>query len=129
MRRGEWKRFRGDSAPRRGNTFWAAALVVLCVLVYAGLRWIPQRPPQHVLPRPVQVPAKIVPVELRGWQPLDLNRADVEDLMTLPGIGPVLAERIVMHREEHGPFEAVDCLLDVDGIGPATLERLEDLVQ
>jgi len=129
MRRGAWKGFRSDSAPRRSSPFWAALLVVFCLLVYAGLRWIPQRPPRPVLSEPVQVTAEIVPVILRGWEPLDLNRANVEELMTLPGIGPVLAERIVAHREEHGPFDAPECLLDVEGVGPATLERLEGLVR
>ncbi len=129
MRRGEWRRSGSGSAPRRESPFWAAALVVFSVLVYAGLRMIPQRPPSPVLPEPVQVTAEIVPVVLRGWEPLDLNRAGVEELMTLPGIGPVLAERIVAHREAHGPFEAPECLLDVEGIGPTTLERLEGLVR
>ena len=56
--------------------------------------------------------------------PLDLNRATVEDLDRLPGIGPVLARRIVEHRERHGAFHSVDELLGVPGIGARSLERL-----
>ncbi|MGV0814400.1 ComEA family DNA-binding protein [Mycolicibacterium boenickei] len=61
--------------------------------------------------------------------PLDLNTATVEDLDTLPGIGPVTAEAIVAWRAAHGRFDSVDQLGDVDGIGPARLEKLRELVQ
>lgn len=60
---------------------------------------------------------------------VDLNTADATTLETLPGVGPVLAERIVSHREQHGPFASVDALQDVSGIGPATFDRLRDLVR
>lgn len=59
---------------------------------------------------------------------IDLNRATVEQLDTLPGVGPVTAEAIVAWREEHGRFSSVDDLLDVKGIGDATLAELRDLV-
>ncbi|SMF29885.1 competence protein ComEA [Cellulosimicrobium cellulans J34] len=61
--------------------------------------------------------------------PLDLNTADVAALDALPGIGPVLAERIVAWREENGPFTAVDELGEVSGIGPAVLADVRDLVR
>ena len=59
---------------------------------------------------------------------VDLNTATTADLDALPGIGPVLAQRIVDYRAEH-PFGAVDELEDVPGIGPALLGRLRDLVR
>ena len=46
----------------------------------------------------------------------------------LPGVGPVLAARIAAHRDEHGPFAAVEDLLDVSGIGERKLEGLRDSV-
>ncbi len=55
---------------------------------------------------------------------LDLNRADAGQLDALPGIGPVLARRIVEYRSAHGPFQRLDELLAVPGIGPRLLERL-----
>lgn len=55
---------------------------------------------------------------------VDLNRAGVRDLEALPGIGPVLARRIVTHRDRHGPFHRLEDLLQVEGIGPRLLERL-----
>lgn len=59
---------------------------------------------------------------------IHLNRATAAELDDLPGIGPVIAERIVAHRSEHGPFRAVEDLLDVPGIGEAKLANLRDLV-
>ncbi len=55
---------------------------------------------------------------------LDLNRADARELDALPGVGPVLAERIVQQRGRFGPFRDLDELLAVRGVGPRLLERL-----
>jgi len=60
---------------------------------------------------------------------LDVNTASAADLEALPGVGPVLAERIVTWRAEHGRFADVDDLLDVPGIGPAVLGQIRDLVR
>ena len=68
------------------------------------------------------------PLAIRGNRSLppravDINRAGVEELLTLPGVGPAIAERILIWRREHR-FESVDDLLEVKGIRPTTLERL-----
>ena len=57
---------------------------------------------------------------------LNINTATAEQLDTLPGIGPVLAERIVAYREENGPFASVEELKQVNGIGDATLEEFRN---
>jgi competence protein ComEA len=59
--------------------------------------------------------------------PLDLNAADSAALEELPGIGPVLAGRIVADREANGPFASVEDLGRVPGVGPAILESIADL--
>jgi competence protein ComEA len=59
---------------------------------------------------------------------VDLNSATVADLDALPGIGPVLAQRIVSWREQQGRFASVEQLDDVPGIGPTIYEQLKDLV-
>lgn len=59
---------------------------------------------------------------------VDLNRATAAELEALPGVGPVLAQRIVSHREERGPFTMVEDLLDVAGIGEAKLAQLREAV-
>ena len=60
--------------------------------------------------------------------PVNLNTADAEALTALPGIGEELAARIVQYREEHGPFETVEDLTEVSGIGQGKLAALEGLV-
>jgi competence protein ComEA len=60
---------------------------------------------------------------------LDLNLADAQGLQALPGVGPVLAERIVAYREAHGPFLAPEELLQVPGIGQKRWERIRELVR
>jgi competence protein ComEA len=61
--------------------------------------------------------------------PIDLNTATPAELETLPGVGPVLAQRILDWRTEHGQFATVDQLSDVPGIGDARLAQLRDLVR
>lgn len=63
-----------------------------------------------------------------GTARLDLNRASVEELQALPGIGPARASAIVRWRGEHGSFQTLEDLLEVPGVGPATLERIRALV-
>jgi competence protein ComEA len=60
---------------------------------------------------------------------VDINQADVTALQTLPGIGPTLANRIVMHRKAYGPFQEVDALMEVDGIGPKRFDKLKSWIE
>lgn len=60
---------------------------------------------------------------------IPINTAAAPQLEQLPGIGPVLAQSIVEHRERYGPFQQLEDLLEVEGIGPAKLEAIRDLVQ
>lgn len=92
---------------------------------------------QVYLPRPGEEPpvaagpgpssAASVPGAAAG--PLDLNAATLAQLDELPGVGPVLAQRILEYRQQRGRFAAVDELGDVSGIGDATLEKLRPLVR
>ena len=59
---------------------------------------------------------------------INVNTATAEELETLPGIGPVLAQRIIAYREEYGPFQSVGELAFVSGIGEKKLEAIWDLV-
>lgn len=59
-----------------------------------------------------------------GSATIPLNSADRSQLETIPGIGPVTASAILEYREELGGFASLDQLLDVDGIGPATLDEI-----
>lgn len=55
---------------------------------------------------------------------VNVNTASMTELAQLPGLGPTTAARVVEHRRTHGPFTSVDGLLDVPGIGPATLDQM-----
>jgi competence protein ComEA len=59
---------------------------------------------------------------------VNLNTADQTQLEALPEVGPVTAQAIIGWRDRHGGFTSVDQLLDVDGIGEATLAQLAPLV-
>lgn len=60
---------------------------------------------------------------------IDLNTATVEQLDTLPGVGPVTAQAIIAWRTQHGRFSRVEELQEVDGIGPKTYDKLSSLVR
>jgi len=59
---------------------------------------------------------------------VNLNTATVQQLDTLPGIGPAIAQRIIDYRKAHGPFTAPEDITNVKGIGQATYEKLQDLI-
>lgn len=69
------------------------------------------------IPEPPSTPGRV-----------DINRASAVELELVPGIGSVLAGRIVEFRDRYGPFAEVEDLLEVRGIGPKVLERLRDYV-
>ena len=81
--------------------------------------------PKSGLPGAV-VPGGTVPGSSSGL--ININTASATELETLSGIGEVLAATFVEYRDTNGPFATVDDLMDVSGIGPATLEEIRDQV-
>ncbi len=86
---------------------------------------VPSRTPASTPGTAGAVPATVVAAP-NG--PLNLNTATAAELETLPGIGPALAQRIVDYRTEHGPFSAIEGLMEVPGIGEGKFEAIKDLV-
>ncbi|MBA9006920.1 helix-hairpin-helix domain-containing protein [Thermomonospora cellulosilytica] len=79
-------------------------------------------------PQPGAAPPGTSGVPAPG-QPLDLNTATVEQFDALPGVGPVLAQRIVEYRTRNGGFRSVEQLQEVTGIGERRYAELKDLVR
>lgn len=79
-------------------------------------------PPQTTCPEPT------TPETVAVAFPIDINRADAEQLTALPGIGEVLAGRIVAYREENGSFLSTQELQNVEGIGEKRLDAILELI-
>lgn len=77
-------------------------------------------PPAPALP----APPGFTPASPR----LNLNTATQADLERLPEIGPVMAARILLYRQEHGPFENIEQIKDVEGIGDGIFAEIQDLI-
>lgn len=150
--RGWVARIRAD--PGRAGAIGLAIVAALAVLVtvftlirdrplddgeqiVVGLAPVPGQPPvlgssvaagSTPAPKPPPGPgaAKAKP---KTGDAVDLNTATVQELDALPGVGPVTAAAIVAWRQTNGRFTSVDQLADVEGIGPARLEKLRALVR
>jgi competence protein ComEA len=59
---------------------------------------------------------------------VNINTATLEELDKLPGIGPTTAQNIIDYRTEHGPFQRIEDLMNVPNVGPATFDRLKELI-
>ncbi len=79
--------------------------------------------PRSVMPGMLEAPPPAPPEEL------ELNAATAEELTTIPGVGPELAERIIAARDARGGFSAIEDLLEVRGVGQALLGRIKDRVR
>ena len=77
---------------------------------------------------PDQTPRVQKMVRARQDMRINVNTADAEWLQHLPGIGPVMAKRIIAHREKNGYFTSIDDLQEVRGIGPVTALKIEPYI-
>lgn len=91
--------------------FVLVALVLLAVSM--KMIWAPKAPQ---------------PVSALEPERININTASKQELMGLPGIGPVLAQRIIEYREAHGGFKFLEGLMKVKGIGPKIFERIKELI-
>ena len=69
----------------------------------------------------------VTPDAYAGEQQININTATVEELISLPGVGKSIAQRIKKYREEH-PFKSKEEIMEVKGIGKARFEKIKDLI-
>ncbi len=77
-----------------------------------------------VLPGATEEPA----VSEDSGEKININTASAEELDTLPGVGPTIAQRIIDYRTENGPFQTIEDIMNVSGIGPSTFDNIKDLI-
>ena len=105
------------------------ALTVLGILALVALGlllWQSRRPPLTVEGTPFRAQTAQWDAALASARHVDVNTASVAELERLPGVGPLLAARIVEYRNAHGPFRSPEDLQRVQGIGPKTYETLRE---
>ena len=108
----------------RGES-WLLALALAALLLLFG--WAHPEAFRRAETLPPVATVEGAAIEDGGYL-LNINTASVHELDTLPGIGEVLAERIVEYRQTHGPFASVDELDHVEGIGEGTLAPIRRLL-
>lgn len=79
-------------------------------------------------PPPAAAPIVVSADADPGPRLVNINTAGATELETLPGVGPVIAQNIIDHRQANGPFGSVDEILEVSGIGPAKFEQLKEMI-
>lgn len=97
----------------------------LCALAVLSAQDRQERAPGVVIETEVEVPKEEIAPD---FPPVNLNTATAEELDTLPGIGESLARRIIAWREANGPFESVEQIMEVSGIGEAKFVELKDRI-
>jgi len=65
---------------------------------------------------------------VHGGEKVDINKATEKELMSLPGIGPEIAKKIIEYREAKGGFKRVDELMNVKGVGEKRFETIKDKI-
>lgn len=112
-----------------------SAMLIATIAVVLWIGWpVPkEESSQAKLDQPIAVqvqatsPVAAAPAA-KAASKVNLNRASADELQVLPGIGPVLAQRMVDWRKAHGRYRTVDDLQEVKGIGKKRLEQLRPLV-
>ncbi len=85
-------------------------------------------PPSNSNPFPFTVISSTPTANPAAADLVNINTATLQELDALPGIGPTTAQNIITYRQQHGPFQHIEDIMNVPGIGPATFDRLSSLI-
>ena len=77
---------------------------------------------------PFSVVSTLTPTAVSSASLININTATLQQLDTLPSIGPVTAQSIVTYRQQHGPFQHIEDIMNVSGIGPVTFDKIQSLI-
>ena len=100
-------------------------IIFLCILIGFFLGRNIGKSPIHIS----KVPESTSPSNATtSGDKININTADIDQLQKIPGVGSVIAQRIVDYREANGPFRSVSELTNVDGIGISRLEQIMDYI-
>ena len=103
-----------------GIIFAAAVLVCIAVIIAAALL---KRPAAELA-----YPVHDLPESFAALDKININTAPAEELDELPGVGEVLAQRIVSYREANGAFARAEDIMQVDGIGESLFSGMADMI-
>jgi competence ComEA-like helix-hairpin-helix protein len=118
----------GGSVLSLGSLALGLAIVVFAVSL---ILWLlaPQRgaPVALLTPVPSPIPTETpLPPKIEGM--ININLANTDELRSLPGIGPALANAILTFRNENGPFQNIEQIQNVPGIGPGLFENIREFI-
>lgn len=85
--------------------------------------------PRRGEPGQPTAPPDTLPAATAPGGRVSINAATAQEIETLPGVGPVLAQRIVEYRTAHGPFHSIEEIKNVSGIGEAVFNKIKDLIE
>ena len=77
---------------------------------------------------PFTIISTLTPTAVSSASLININTATLQQLDTLPSIGPVTAQSIVTYRQQHGPFQHIEDIMNVPGIGPVTFDKIQRLI-
>ena len=94
---------------------WGTVIILsLCLSAVPSMAQKPQFPSKKPLPTTTQT--------------ININTATAQQLQALPGIGPALAQRIVDYRQQHGPFQSPQDIMNVPGIGTSKFHNMQNMI-